>query len=63
MIIKLTNANESFKDKLLLINVDKIVSVFESENDKKELITFVYVDRENTWQVKETLEEIYGMLS
>ena len=63
MIIKLTNASEAFKDKSVLINTDKIVSIFESVNEKDETVTFVYVDKENTWLVKETLEEIYEMVS
>jgi hypothetical protein len=63
MIIKLTNANETFKGNPVLINMDKIVSVFSVVNEKDETITFLYYDKENTWQVSETTEEIYEMVS
>jgi hypothetical protein len=62
MIIKLTNATEEYRGKKVLINSDRILSVFDGTNDSGEKITFVYVDKENIWHVSETIEQIYKMV-
>jgi hypothetical protein len=63
VIIKLTNSHADFKGKKVLINSDHILSVFESKTADNKKATFVYVDKENTWQVSETVEQIYEMVS
>ena len=56
-IIKLTNANKLFEGKPLLINIAHLISVFESELDGQK-ITNIYAHTRDTWEVKETVEEI-----
>ena len=61
MIIKLTNNAEEFKGKPLLINPEHIMTVFEIENDD-EVSTNVYSITQQSWNVKETVEEIYKLI-
>lgn len=61
MIIKLTNNAEEFKGKPLLINTEHIMTVFEIENDD-EISTNVYSITQQSWNVKETVEEIYKLV-
>ena len=61
MIIKLTNNAEEFKGKPLLINPEHIMTVFEIENDD-EVSTNVYSITQQSWNVKETVEEIYKLV-
>lgn len=61
MIIKLTNNAEEFKGKPLLINSEHIMTVFEIENDD-EISTNVYSITQQSWNVKETVEEIYKLV-
>jgi hypothetical protein len=61
MLIKLTNNAEEFKGKPLLINPEHIMTVFEIENDD-EISTNVYSITQQSWNVKETVEEIYKLV-
>jgi hypothetical protein len=61
MLIKLTNNAEEFKGKPLLINPEHIMTVFEIENDD-EVSTNVYSITQQSWNVKETVEEIYKLV-
>jgi hypothetical protein len=61
MLIKLTNNAEEFKGKPLLINPEHIMTVFEIENDD-EISTNVYSITQQSWNVKETVEEIYKII-
>ncbi len=61
MLIKLTNNAEEFKGKALLINPEHIMTVFEIENDD-EVSTNVYSITQQSWNVKETVEEIYKLV-
>ena len=61
MIIKLTNNAKEFKGKPLLINPEHIMTVFEIENDD-EVSTNVYSITQQSWNVKETVEEIYKLV-
>jgi hypothetical protein len=61
MLIKLTNNAEEFKGKPLLINPEHIMTVFEIENDD-EVSTNVYSITQQSWNVKETVEEIYKLI-
>jgi hypothetical protein len=60
-IIKLTNANKLFEGKPLLINIAHLISVFETEVDGK-VTTVIYAHTRDTWEVKETLEEVYSLI-
>ena len=62
MIIKLTNNAEEFKGKPLLINSEHIMTVFEVENDDEEVSTNVYSITQQSWNVQETVDEIYDLV-
>lgn len=61
MIIKLTNNAEEFKGKTLLINTEHIMTMFEVENDD-ETSTNIYSITQQSWIVKESLEDIYKLI-
>jgi len=61
MIIKLTNNAKDFKDKPLLINTEHIMTAFEVDNDD-EISTNIYSITQQSWIVKESLEEIYKLI-
>jgi hypothetical protein len=61
MIIKLTNNAEEFKGKPLLINTEHIMTVFEVKNDD-ETSTNIYSITQQSWIVKESLEDIYKLI-
>lgn len=63
MLIKLTNVAKEHKGKPLLLNPRYIVSVFPTEDEDNKKITVVYGALQNSWSVKETADEIYGMLN
>jgi hypothetical protein len=69
MIIKLTNMSEGHEGNPLLINARHIISVFETTRDvpgkKKtiENVTNIYTIIQQSWQVKETLDQIYKMIN
>ena len=64
MLIKLTNAADSFLGKPLLLNTDHIISIFEVQLEgTEEVLTQVYADTRESWTVKETVQEIYDMLN
>lgn len=60
-LVKLTNAATTLKGKPLLINSDRIVSVFEAEIDG-EKVTFVYADTKDSWQVKENINTVTWLI-
>ena len=65
-MIKLTNAAKEFDGDSLILNPNFIVSVFLNKADPKNPITTVFgiVGSEpQTWQVKETVDEIYKMFT
>ncbi len=63
MIIKLKNAVEEFKGKMFLLNSDIIISVYEAKDADGNPAVFVYGTNDKTWQVQDTVEEIYGQLT
>lgn len=63
MIIKLTNTIKEYEGKTFLLNTDVIISVYEGVSKEGIPGTFVYGQNDNTWQVKETVEQIFEMLS
>lgn len=70
MFIKLTNASPDFDGKAVVINAEAIVSVFsaqvtrrpEGKDEYLEDITFVHCPPHGTWEVRETLDQIYSMI-
>lgn len=65
MLIQLTNATQTRKGKPILINTDMIVSIF-SENviqgGAEESVTFIHMPPHGTWEVTESLEEIFKLI-
>ena len=60
-MIKLTNAAEQYKGNVLLINSEHIMTVFETTvND--ETVTNIYSITQQSWQVKESIDEVYNLL-
>jgi len=65
MIIKLTNLAKEHKNKPLLINASHILTMFESEVDENkaiEVVTNIYTITQQSWVVKESIEDIYKMV-
>ena len=62
MIIKLTNAAKEFKGDKILLNPNFIISAFEGKDESGKKAVFIYGAQSNTWQVKESIEDIYEML-
>jgi len=61
-MIKLTNMSQGHRHNALLLNPRHILSVFEVELDDEKQ-TSVYTITQQSWNVKETLDEIYAMIN
>lgn len=67
-MIKLTNATAQFDGEPILLNPDFIVSIYSviDENNDEDVIshvTMIYTSLQQSWVVKETVEEIHRMIS
>lgn len=62
MIIKLTNMSNGHRHNALLINSRHILSVFEVELDDEKRTT-IYTVTQQSWDVKESLDQIYKMIN
>lgn len=66
MIIKLTNATPEYDGQPILLNTRHILSVFETTQKVNEAaaisVTNIYMVTQQSWSVKETVEEIERML-
>jgi ABC-type ATPase involved in cell division len=66
MIIRLTNASKDFKGQEILINTRHIISVFQDNlilDDKTvEIVSNIYAVTQQSWVVKETVNEIFKMI-
>lgn len=61
-MIKLTNMSQGHFNNALLINPRHILSVFEVELDDEKQ-TAIYTVTQQSWNVKESLDEIYAMIN
>jgi hypothetical protein len=62
-MIKLTNAAEMHAGRPVIVNMDYIISMFETpEPMSGKNITVLYSSTKETWQVQETTEEIAALL-
>jgi hypothetical protein len=61
MFIKLTNASLPFQDKRLILKKENIISIFENTTED-ETVTTVFCGASGTWNVRETVDEIYSLL-
>ena len=57
-IIKLTNATKGRIGEGLILNCDLIASFFEHAQEDGEKITIAFGMNGNSWEVKETIDEI-----
>lgn len=62
-MIKLTNATQEFAGAPILLNPSFIVSIYGTIDENEEPITMIYSSLQQTWVVKETVNEIFGMIS
>jgi hypothetical protein len=65
MLIKLTNATPIHKGRPILINTDMIVSIFSdnvTRGESEESVTFVHMPPHGTWEVVESVEEIFKLI-
>lgn len=60
MLIKLTNATKGRVGDSLILNTDLIVSFFEHTQEDGNKVTIAFGMNGNTWEVKETVDEIMG---
>jgi len=69
MIIKLTNMSPAFFKQPILLNTDKVASIYRGfvkrteEDSFLEEVTFVHCPPYATFEVFETVEEIYDMVN
>ena len=73
MLIKLTNALPAHKGQPILINTDKIVSVYsgkitrEPQDDDNvsyiDSVTFIHIPPHGTWEVSESVEEVLEQIN
>ncbi len=62
MFIKLKNAATGYQGKIILINTDHMLSVFEAELDGV-ATTHVYSTTKETWQVQETIAQVFKLIN
>ena len=72
MLVKLTNALPALKGQPILVNTDKIVSVYtgtvtrEPQDDNItyiDTVTFIHIPPHGTWEVSESLEEVLSRIN
>ena len=61
-MIKLTNAAEPYVGNTIIINPRYIISIFDAKDNDGNIVTYVFSSNKDTWQVKETSDEIYKQL-
>lgn len=62
MLLKLTNATKGRIGEGLILNSDLILSFFENNNEEGEKVTIAYGVNGNSWEVKETIDEIMAQV-
>ena len=62
-LIKLTNATKGRVGEGLILNTELILSFFEQTQDDDTKITIAYGMNGNSWEVKETIEEIMEIVN
>ena len=73
MLVKLTNALPTLKGQSLLINTDKIVSVYSGAIPREpqdgdnvtyiDNVTFIHMPPHGTWEVSESLDEVLARIN
>jgi hypothetical protein len=61
--IKLTNIDKKFLDMKIILNVDHITTVFETDNNGSVSTTvYTIMGSTNFWYVEESLDQIWKMI-
>jgi len=60
MIIKLTNVSIGMEGKPLLINFAHVRSVYPFLRQDKKEVTIIYAGKDEAWEVKETVDQIFS---
>ena len=60
-LIKVTNATVELLDEPILINLDKVLSVYGTRDNNGQMVTMLYVSPTEYWNVKETVNKIYEL--
>lgn len=58
MLIKLTNATKGRLGESLILNTEMILSFYEHTQEDDSKVTVAYGLNGNSWEVKETIDEI-----
>jgi len=61
-LIKLTNATKGRIGESLILNTDMIMSFFENNQEDGEKITVAFGMNGNSWEVKETIDEVMAQI-
>lgn len=62
MLLKLTNATKGRIGEGLILNTEMMMSFFESTQEDGTKIVIAYGMNGNSWEIKETIEEIMEMV-
>ena len=62
MLLKLTNATKGRIGEGLILNTEMILSFFEHKQEDGTQVVIAYGMNGNSWEVKETIEEIMEMV-
>ena len=62
-LIKLTNATKGRIGESLILNTDMIMSFFENNQEDGEKVTVAFGMNGNSWEVKETIDEVMALIS
>lgn len=62
-LIKLTNATKGRIGEGLILNTDLIASFFEHKQEDETKVTVAYGMNGNSWEVSETIDEIYEQIN
>jgi len=61
-LIKLTNATKGRIGESLILNTDMIMSFFENNQEDGEKVTVAFGMNGNSWEVKETIDEVMAQI-
>jgi len=61
-LVKLTNATKGRIGESLILNTDMIMSFFENNQEDGEKVTVAFGMNGNSWEVKETIDEIMAQI-
>ena len=63
MLLKLTNATKGRIGEGLILNTELIASFFEHTQEDGTKVTIAYGMSGNSWEVRETIEEVFDQIN